>query len=405
VTLTSVPGGVASTPGFVAGAAIAGLRSRPLPDLAMVAVRDGPGSAAAVFTTNRFPAAPIHVAREHLEANGGRIRGVVANAGCANAGTGPAGIADARRMAAAAAGELGCRPEDVLPVSTGLIGSRLRVDRIEAALPSLQLRAGRAAGTAAARAIMTTDTRPKEAAVRLELPDQEPILVAGMAKGSGMIHPQMATMLAFLTTDADASPDLLHGLLQGAVDSTFNQVTVDRDESTNDLVVLMASGRGDRVQLEADEWRTAALGEAVHAVCRSLAQQIAADGEGARRRIDVVVTGTGDDAEARRLARAVAGSNLVKAAVHGADPNWGRIAAAVGQHADTLDPACLRISIADQVVFDGAPLAFDERDASRALRRKVVNLGIDLQLGPGRGEAWGCDLSAEYVAINSEYRT
>lgn len=399
-----VRGGVTAPAGIVAGAATAGLRSRPDPDLAVLAVDGRPGSAGAVFTTNRFAAAPVLVAREHLDATSGHVRGVVVNAGCANAGTGDPGLEAARRMAAAAATLLGCAPKEVLPASTGLIGSPLRIDRIEAVLPDLRLRAGAAAASAAARAIMTTDTRPKQAAVRTTLPDGAAFSVGGMAKGAGMIHPQMATMLGFVTTDAHASPELLHRVLRHAVDRTFNQVSVDGDTSTNDLVVLLASGAsGVRVQPDSPE--SAALGEAVSEVCRSLAMQIAADGEGARSRIDVQVTGAPDDETARRLARAVAASSLVKAAVHGGDPNWGRIASAAGQSLATLEPSRLQICIGDQLVFGGVPRDYDERRASRALLRRVVPLQLDLGLGHGQGEAWGCDLSAEYVAINSEYRT
>ncbi len=389
-----IRGGVASADGFLAGSATAGLRSRPLADLALLASADGLASAAGVFTTNRFAAAPIVLAREHLAATGGRIRGVVVNAGCANAGTGKAGLQAARRMAAAAAVKLGCEPEEVLPASTGLIGSSLRIDLIEAALPGMQLRRGSRAGSGAARAIMTTDTRPKQAGV-----EGAGFVVGGMAKGAGMIHPQMATMLGFVTTDAAAEPELLQQVLRHAVERSFNQVSVDGDSSTNDMVVLLASGASG-VHATADD-----LAEAVTAVCRSLAMQIAEDGEGARSRIDVTVTGAPDDAAARCIARGVAASSLVKAAVHGGDPNWGRIASAAGQVADELDPARLRIGIGEQVVFEGSPCDYDERRASRALRARVVPLTLDLGMGEGKGEAWGCDLSAEYVSINSEYRT
>jgi len=292
VSVREIRGGVASADGFLAGSATAGLRSRPLPDLALLACADGLASAAAVFTTNRFAAAPIEIARRHLASNGGRIRAVVANAGCANAGTGKAGLQAALRMAAAAAAKLGCKPEEVLPASTGLIGSRLRIDRIEAALAGMKLRRGSPAGAAAARAILTTDTRPKQAAV-----ESAGFVVGGMAKGSGMIHPQMATMLGFVTTDADASPQLLQQVLHHAVERSFNQVSVDGDESTNDMVVLLASGASG-VHASADD-----LADAVTAVCRSLAMQIAADGEGARSRIDVTVTGAPDDAAAVEVAQ------------------------------------------------------------------------------------------------------
>ena len=312
-TITPIDGGVTVPAGFVAGAATAGLRSSGAPDLALVAALHGPAHAAAVFTANRFAAAPVLVARETLASSGGRIRGTVINAGCANAGTGPDGIADARRMAAAAASRLGCQPGEILPASTGLIGSRLRVDLIEAAMGSLVLGSEPAVGLAAAHAIMTTDTRPKQAAVRVAGPGAG-ITAGGMAKGAGMIHPRMATMLAVITTDAEAAPDLLATVLRDAVELTFNQVSVDGDTSTNDAVFLLASGAGPRVEAGTDV--EAALRAGVTSVARSLAQQIAADGEGARSRIDVLVTGAADDAAARRVARSVAASNLVLSLIH-----------------------------------------------------------------------------------------
>jgi glutamate N-acetyltransferase/amino-acid N-acetyltransferase len=404
-SVTPIEGGVTAAAGFVAGAVTAGLRTRPDPDLAVVTTSGEAAAAAAVFTTNRFTAAPVLVAREVLAESAGRVRALVINAGCANAGTGRAGIDDARRVTAAVARAIGCDPGEVLPASTGLIGSRLQVDRIEAVVTQLRLRADAAAGLAAATAIMTTDTRPKQAAARLELAGGRTLTVGGMAKGAGMIHPRMATMLALLTTDAQATPALLGERLRTAVDRSFNQISVDGDTSTNDAVFLLASGAAEGGPIQPGSEEEAALGDGVAAVCRSLAQQIAADGEGARTRIDVVVDGAASDEEARLLAKAVATSNLVKAAVHGGDPNWGRIASAAGQCGARLDSARLAIRIGDQLVYDGEPQPFDEARTSRALLAEVVELGLDLRLGGGCGEAWGCDLSAAYVAINSEYRT
>jgi glutamate N-acetyltransferase/amino-acid N-acetyltransferase len=250
---------------------------------------------------------------------------------------------------------------------------------------------------------MTTDTVPKEAAIEVDLGHARTARIGGMAKGSGMIHPTMGTMLAFLTTDAPIEAERLREQLRATVDRTFNQVTVDGDPSTNDTVLLLAGGaEGGR---DLGGAALAAFGEGLEAVCRSLAEQIAADGEGAQHRIDVSVVGARDDREARLVARTVASSSLVKSAVHGADPNWGRIAAAAGRSGARLDPDRLAVRIGSISVYDGAPVDFDERAASRALRGKVVGIGLDLRLGPGAGMAWGCDLSAEYVAINSEYRT
>ncbi|HXG05329.1 MAG TPA: bifunctional glutamate N-acetyltransferase/amino-acid acetyltransferase ArgJ [Candidatus Binatia bacterium] len=397
-------GGVTSPRGFLAATAMAGLRTNPAPDLALLVVAGGPGSAAAVFTTNRFKAAPVIVAQRNLATSGGRVRAVVVNAGCANAGTGAAGIEDAVRVVEEVASAIGCPPEQVFPASTGLIGSRLPVPVMQRAVRRLRPSGSRAAGRRAARAIMTTDTRPKEAAVRVHLGDGRAVTVAGMAKGAGMIHPQLATMLAFVTTDAPVADELLQRLLGPVVDDTFNQVTVDGDASTNDCVLLVSSGALPGPPIGGGDDATA-LSDGLRAVCRSLARQIAADGEGARTLIQVVVAGARDTRDARTVARTVAGSNLVKAAVHGADPNWGRIAAAAGRSGAELDPDRLRVQVGPVVVYDGAPRPFDPERASAALSGRVAAIRLDLGLGDGSAEAWGCDLSAEYVAINSEYST
>ncbi|MGZ8474647.1 MAG: bifunctional glutamate N-acetyltransferase/amino-acid acetyltransferase ArgJ [Candidatus Limnocylindria bacterium] len=403
MSVRTIPGGVTTPRGFRASAARAGLRAGPGPDVALIVSDAGPVPAAATFTRNRMRAAPVELAMRSLRASRGRVAAVIANAGCANAGTGASGLADARAVQALVAERIGVAPREVFTASTGLIGSRLRVDAIASVLPSLEPLAGRGAGTQVAHAIMTTDTRPKQAAVEVDLGGGRTARIGGMAKGSGMIHPQMGTMLAFLTTDAPVDPVGLRGVLREAVDRTFNQVTVDGDPSTNDTVLILAGGAVGGRSLSGSSLR--AFANALEVVCRSLAEQIAADGEGAKHRIDVSVRGAHDDREARLVARAVAGSSLVKTAVHGADPNWGRIAAAAGRSGARLDPDRLVIRMGPITVYDGAPTDFDERAASRALRAKVVGIGLDLRIGKGTGMAWGCDLSAEYVAINSEYRT
>ena len=403
MSVRPIRGGVTTPRGFRAAAARAGLRSGPGPDVALLVSDSGPVPAAATFTTNRLRAAPVEVAMRSMRASRGHVTAVIANAGCANAGTGAGGLADARSVQALVARRIGAANRHVFTASTGLIGSRLAVGRIASVLPSLAPVAGREADGAVPRAIMTTDTVPKEAAAEVDLGRARTVRIGGMAKGSGMIHPQMATMLAFLTTDAPVEPATLRGALRATVERTFNQVTVDGDPSTNDTVLIMASGRegGRNLAGSALDAFTGAL----EAVCRSLVEQIAADGEGAQHRIDVSVIGARDDREARLVARTVAASSLVKSAVHGADPNWGRIAAAAGRSGARLDPDRLAVRIGSIAVYDGEPLDYDERAASRALRGKVVGIGLDLQLGSGSGMAWGCDLSAEYVAINSEYRT
>jgi glutamate N-acetyltransferase/amino-acid N-acetyltransferase len=403
VSVRPITGGITTARGFRAAAARAGLRSGEGPDVVLIVSERGPVPAAATFTKNRLRAAPVEVSMRALRASRGHVAAVVANAGCANAGTGAQGIADAKAVQALVARRIGVPAREVFTASTGLIGSRLSVDRIGSAVESLAPAAGRRADGDAARAIMTTDTRPKESAVEVDLGHGRTARVAGMAKGSGMIHPQMGTMLAFLTTDAPIAPLPLRTLLREVVDRTFNQVTVDGDPSTNDTVLLLASAAEGGRTLSGTTLD--AFGEGLEAVCRSLAEQIAADGEGANHRIDVTVRGARSDRDARLVARTVAGSNLVKSAVHGGDPNWGRIAAAAGRSGAALDPDRLSVRIGHVTVYDGAPLDFDERAASRALRGKVVGIGLDLSLGTGSGMAWGCDLSAEYVAINSEYRT
>lgn len=404
MTVRAIAGGITAARGFRAGAARAGLRSHGSgDDLALIFSDAGPVPAAATFTTNRLVAAPVVLSKRALRSSGGQAAAIVVNAGCANAGTGAAGLEDARRVRALVAKRCGVAERHVLVASTGLIGSRLDVGRIEAALPNLAPASNAKAGLASARAIMTTDTRPKQAAVAVELRDGRTVRIGGMAKGSGMIHPTMATMLAFLTTDAPLGPAAMRASLRKIVTRTFNQVSVDGDPSTNDSVLLLASGATGGSALSGEDMD--AFAEGLEAVCRSLAQQIAADGEGARHRIDVAVTGAATDADARRVARAVASSNLVKTAVHGGDPNWGRIAAAAGRSGARLDPDRLGVRIGPIAVYDRAPVDFDERTASRQLRGKVVEIGLDLGMGPGTGEAWGCDLSADYVTINSEYRT
>jgi len=398
----AVGGGITAAPGFRVAAARAGLRSGPGPDVVLIVSERGPVAAAATFTTNRFRAAPVTVAADALKASGGHAAAIIVNAGCANAGTGRPGVEDARRVQASVAAQLGLQPADVLVASTGLIGSRLGVAQIEAVLPKLRPSSGAAAGREAATAIMTTDTRPKQAAFQAEVGGRT-FTVGGMAKGAGMIHPQMATMLAFLTTDAPIAPGLLRDLLRASVEVSFNQLTIDGDQSTNDAVMVLAGGDGR--EINPGSAAAKAFAEALDATCISLAQQIAADGEGATRRIDVSVSGAANDREARLVARTVAGSSLVKSAVHGGDPNWGRIAAAAGRSGARLKPKRLVVRIGSITVYDGGPFKYSEGEASRGLKRKVVSIGLELGLGSGRGEAWGCDLSAEYVAINSEYRT
>ncbi|HET8587564.1 MAG TPA: bifunctional glutamate N-acetyltransferase/amino-acid acetyltransferase ArgJ [Candidatus Limnocylindria bacterium] len=394
--------GVTTPLGFLVGAGEAGLRDHGGDDLVLLVAEEATASAAATLTTNRFRAAPVLLAEQALAASGGQVKAVIVNAGCANAGTGPEGLQDARSVVAAVAERLGCQPDEVIPASTGLIGSRLKVEAIVAALGRIKL--GRN-GQRAAHAILTTDTVAKQAEAYVPTSHGRIVRLGGMAKGSGMIHPQMATMLAFVTTDAPVPADHLRSFLKAAVDATFNQITVDGDTSTNDMVLALASGAAGGEPITPGTPDGDRFADALSELCRTLAVQIAADGEGAEHLIEVMVTGAASLADARAAARTVASSSLLKAAVHGEDPNWGRIAAAAGRSGAELDPNRLRISIGPVVVFAGSPCPFDQVAARRQLKKRNVQLTLDLGIGEATAQAWGCDLTAEYVAINSEYPT
>jgi glutamate N-acetyltransferase/amino-acid N-acetyltransferase len=427
---------------FRAAGTIAGIKASGRPDMAVLLVDGGPAAVAATFTTNRLPAAAVLMDQEHLLATApegrgrfGWVRAMICTSGCANAATGSAGLEDQRQIAAGLATLVGGEPQHVLAMTTGLIGTRLPLERILSALRTIESSLGREDEylAAAAEAMRTTDSYAKSAAVRLELPDPDgrpvPVTVSGVAKGVGMIHPDMATMLSFVLTDAAAEPATLSRLLRRAVTRTWNQTSVDGDQSTNDTVLLVASGGSGAAPIELDPLATERLGRAVEAVARSLARQQAADGEGATTLICCGVSGAADDAAARAAARAVVSSDLVKAAIHGADPNWGRIAMALGnavmpsaavlesaglepeearRRAGTaveISPDRLRIDIEGTPVFDGLPLPFDAPALATRMREGEVSIRVDLGSGSGMGEAFGCDLTEEYVVENSAYST
>ena len=401
IRLAPVDGGVTAAAGFRAAATACGIKASGL-DLALI-VPDAPAAAAAVFTTNRAQAAPVVVSREHLARTGGRAAAVVVNSGCANACTGADGLLVARETAAVAAGLAGCSPEEILVASTGVIGVSLDAGRIRrglaAAFPSLDA----ARHAEAARAIMTTDPFPKEAAVRLETPAGA-FTVGGMAKGSGMIEPMMATMLAFVTTDARVAPPLLARALREVVDVTFNAITVDGECSTNDCAMVLAGGASG---VTIDDGTYPLLVRGMRAVCERLALGIVRGGEGATKLVTVRVAGAASPADARRAAKAIANSLLCKTAIHGGDPNWGRFIAVAGRAGVAFDLDRAAVSIGPTVLFSGgAP--HDERAAEAAayLKGREIEVTVDLGAG-GRDEAvvWTCDLSAEYVRINAEYRT
>jgi glutamate N-acetyltransferase/amino-acid N-acetyltransferase len=356
-----------------------------------------------VFTTNRAQAAPVVVSRKNLSAARGRAFAIVANSGCANACTGADGQQHAEAMAAHAAAALGCTPAQVLVASTGVIGVKLDMSKVARGIQSAHMALSPSGSDDAAHAIMTTDPFPKLASAEIAGPGG-PFRVGGIAKGSGMIEPNMATMLAFITTDASAPPDLLQRALETAVDDTFNAITVDGECSTNDCVFALANGvSGVRL----DESDSALLVEALRAVCEPLAIGIVRGGEGATKLVTVRVTGASSDADARRTARAIANSPLVKTAIHGADPNWGRLVAVAGRSGSdfVLDRAAVRIGPVE-LFSCGAP--HDERapDAATYLQGTEIVVHVDLGTG-GRGasQMWTCDLSAEYVRINADYRT
>jgi glutamate N-acetyltransferase/amino-acid N-acetyltransferase len=394
-------GGVTTPRGFRASGASAGIKANRKPDLALV-VSDTPAMAAAVFTTNRAQAAPILVCREHLRASGGVARAIVVNSGCANACTGDEGIRAAREMAAETAQLVSCSVAEVLVASTGVIGVALPIDKIRAALPAAFQELSDARGSAAAQAIMTTDPFPKEASVELALGGRT-VRIGGMAKGSGMIEPNMATMLGFLTTDAEVPQPLLARALREAVDDSFNAITVDGECSTNDAVMLLANGASGA---SIDETSYRVFLQGLHAVCHELALGIVRGGEGATKLVTITVTGAASSSDARRAAKAIANSLLVKTAVHGGDPNWGRLIAVAGRANVAFELSRAVVTIGTTTLFrNGRPYDEAAPEAAEYLKGKEIVISVDLGAGRASSTVWTCDLSAEYVRINAEYRT
>ncbi len=392
--------------GFRFGATAAGIRESGAAgrrDLAAV-VSEVPCAAAGVFTVNRMRAAPVEYAAGRLPAMG--IRAVVANSGNANAITGPRGAVDERAVAAAAAAALGVTADDVLTASTGAIGSPLPVERMRAAMPALAASLD-SEPLRAAEAIRTTDLRTKISSRTIEL-DGKPVQIVAIAKGSGMIHPQMATMLCFIATDASISPGVLQAALTAAVEDSFNAITVDGDMSTNDCVIALANGRSGGRPIEGKGAPLDRFSAALSEICFDLARAIAADGEGASKLLIVDVEGTRDHALARDLARAVAGGSLVKSGIFGGDPSWGRILAALGARVGArdldLDLARLTLDIQGVRVYEnGGPVAFDRERLSELMLMSEITVRLDLQGGSEKARALGCDLTYDYVKINAEY--
>ncbi len=394
----------ALAPGFRCAATACGLKKSRALDLALV-WSERHCTAAGLFTTNRVKAAPVLLDRQLLPASAERIRAVVANAGCANAVTGERGLADARRMASLAAAVVHGRPDEVLVLSTGVIGVHLDMDRVAHGIAALGAPGALLAPADAARAITTTDTRPKVATATATIGDRT-VTVSGFAKGAGMIHPGMATMLAVVTTDALIEAARLDRALRAAAERSFNRISVDGDMSTNDTVLVLASGAAGARVGDAGE---AAFGAALTEVCASLARQIARDGEGATRLVELRVTGAEDERQAHRVGDAIACSPLVKTAIHGNDPNWGRVLAAAGYSGEAIEPARVRLWFGEndalQLLEAGEPVAFDRARASALLGEDPAILHVDLGLGAAATTLWTCDLSAEYVRVNADYTT
>ena len=401
-TVAAAAGGVTAPKGFAAAGLHCGIKAKAgALDLGML-VADTAVPAAGIFTTNLAQAAPVTVSKRHLEANQGRVRAIVVNSGCANACTGTVGMGDARQMAAETATRLRCAPEQVLVASTGVIGVNLRMDKVLPGIAAAAAALGRDNGGALARAIMTTDPFPKEHAVTVRTAHGT-FTVGGTAKGSGMIEPNMATMLGFVATDAKVSSALLQRALRESSAGTFNAITVDGDGSTNDCVFALASGASG---VEVDDELYPALLAGFYEVSRELAIGIVRGGEGATKLITIAVKDARTAADAMRVAKTIANSPLVKTAIFGNDPNWGRIAMAAGRSGAHFDARNLRITLGGvQVFYNGEPTDFDLSQAESVLKNDEVVIEVSLGAGEANWTAWTCDFSYDYVKINAEYHT
>jgi glutamate N-acetyltransferase / amino-acid N-acetyltransferase len=400
-------GAVTSVPGFRAAGVACGIKKSGALDLALIA-SERPCVGAAVFTTNKIQSPAVTFDRALLAERPDQIHAIVVNSGCANAVTGQQGFADAREMSRLGAQAIGNPDAGVVVMSTGVIGQHLPMERIAAGITmaSERLADQPDAGHAAARAIMTTDTRPKEVAARAEIGGAV-VTFGGMCKGSGMIHPDMATMLAMIVTDAAIAAAPLQAAVRYAADRSFNAVTVDGDASTNDTFLVLAHGGAANQRIEStDRPEYLQFRAALTAVAVRLAREIARDGEGATKFVTITVRGAMRFAEARQGARVIATSSLVKTAIYGADANWGRVLAAIGRSGIDLDPGRIGLWFDDlQLVADGTPLPYAEADAHATLTKPEVTITVDLGLGHETATVWTCDLSHDYVSINADYRT
>lgn len=403
----SQSGGVTAPAGFKANGIRCGIKdSRKTADLALI-VSEVPCTAAAVFTKNLVKAEPVKLSKEHIA--DGRAQAVIANAGNANACTGRQGYKNAVRMAESVAGVLDIPSKDVLVCSTGVIGQQLRIEAVEKGMKDLCAGLSREGHIAAREAILTTDTVYKEDEIQVDI-DGYTVTIGTMAKGSGMIHINMGTMLGFITTDCAVSPDMLSSALQESVASTYNCVSIDGDTSTNDTLLILANGLAGNPEISKKDYRYKAFCDALTELNARMVKRIAADGEGASRLIECCVTGAFDDGCARNIAKSVVSSNLVKAAFFGKDANWGRILCAMGYSGSDFSPDKVSVSFQSkageiEVCKNGVQVDFDETKASAVLNEKEVSILISMNDGQGSGKAWGCDLTYEYVKINGDYRT
>ncbi|RDW19830.1 bifunctional glutamate N-acetyltransferase/amino-acid acetyltransferase ArgJ [Oceanobacillus chungangensis] len=394
-------GHVTMPKGFSAGGLHCGIRKKRL-DFGWIH-SDNPAATAGVYTLNAFQAAPLKITKQCID-KGQTIQTVVVNSGNANSFTGKQGLLDALEMQELTAKKMGVILEHVAVASTGVIGVSLPMDNIRTAIQQVGS-AEHAGSENFEEAILTTDTVTKHMAVQLEI-DGKTITIGGAAKGSGMIHPNMATMLGFITTDAAVEADSLQPALRSIVDKSFNMITVDGDSSTNDMVLVMANGQQENEPLNEAHPKWSLFLEGLQMVSEGLSKSIARDGEGATKLIEANVKGAPSELAAKQVAKAIISSNLVKTAVYGADPNWGRIITAVGYSEQPIDPDKICVSLGEiEVVKDGYPVEFNESDGKKYLENESVSLNVDLQNGLGEATAWGCDLTYDYVKINASYRT
>ena len=395
-------GSVTSPRGFTAAAVAAEIKYIGRNDLTIVYSKV-PAQAAAVYTLNQFKAAPLQVTEQNI-ANG-MAQAIVVNSGIANAGMGTEGMMQARQMSDWAADALGIAKDDIVVASTGVIGMPLPMDKVKAGIDKVSKALYADGGHDAARAIMTTDTVCKEMAVQLRINDKL-VTIGAMAKGAGMIHPNMATMLGFITTDVNIENKALQAAFKANIDDSFNMVSVDGDTSTNDMVAILANGQAGNEILTEESADFPAFKQALREICIAMAQKIAGDGEGATKLVECTVTGAATREDARLAAKAIIASSLVKTAINGNDANWGRIACAAGYSGAKFDPNKVNIFIGDvQVAQNGMGLEFDEAKATETLKQKKVNILVKFNNGEEEATAWGCDLTYDYVSINADYRS